>query len=36
MKTLVTFQGYREHGGLEDFLCGMFSTVTYLRVRIVG
>ena len=36
METVVTFQGYREHGGLEDFLCGMFSTVTYRRVRNVG
>ena len=36
MKTLLTFQGYREHGRLEYFLCGMFSTVNYRRVRNVG
>jgi hypothetical protein len=32
----VAFQGSREHGGLANFLCVMYSTVTYRRVRNFG
>jgi hypothetical protein len=36
VKKVLTFHVHREHGALENFLFGMYSTVIYHRLRKLG